>query len=210
MPEPDPITIRAASARDHDTVVEILVEAFARDPIALYAARGFDDAPARTGAFFRADLRNDRGRRGEILLVSGGPSADLSGLLLWKPPGARPAAGLDELRFGVAGLRAFGPRRASSLLRDFRPLERKHAPWPHGYLAMLGVHPQAQGRGLGSALLRHATAACDTAGAGAYLESSAPANLPLYERHGFVVMEEVRLGREGPPVWLMWRQPQPA
>ena len=132
MPEPDPITIRAASARDHDTVVEILVEAFARDPIALYVARGFDDTPARTGAFFRADLRNDRGRRGEILLASGGPSADLSGLLLWKPPGARPASGLDELR---SALPACGPSAPGAPRRSCATSDPWSASTPPGHTA---------------------------------------------------------------------------
>lgn len=31
----------------------------------------------------------------------------------------------------------------------------------------------------------------------------------VYERHGFEVTEEFRLPKGGPPLWRMWREPQP-
>ena len=55
--------------------------------------------------------------------------------------------------------------------------------------------------------MRHALAACDADGAGAYLESSNVANLPLYRRFGFEVVDEMRVGKRGPQIWMMWRQP---
>ncbi|MDP9345553.1 MAG: GNAT family N-acetyltransferase, partial [Actinomycetota bacterium] len=42
----------------------------------------------------------------------------------------------------------------------------------------------------------------------AYLEASSPRNRALYERHGFSVTEELKLPRNGPPLWLMWRDPR--
>lgn len=54
---------------------------------------------------------------------------------------------------------------------------------------MIGVDPNAQGRGLGGARMRHAVASCGQEGALAYLESSNPRNISLYERHGFEMIE---------------------
>jgi len=65
----------------------------------------------------------------------------------------------------------------------------------------------ARGRGLASACISVVTRRCDATGHGAYLESSDPANVPLYERHGFQVTSEVAI-RGGPTVPLMWRDPR--
>jgi hypothetical protein len=49
---------------------------------------------------------------------------------------------------------------------------------------------------------------CDREGLPAYLEASSPRNRALYERHGFVVVEEMRLAKDSPPLWRMWRKPR--
>jgi len=46
--------------------------------------------------------------------------------------------------------------------------------------------------------MKHALLACDREQKPAYLESSNPANLSLYERHGFEVVAEVSEG--GSPI----------
>jgi hypothetical protein len=47
----------------------------------------------------------------------------------------------------------------------------------------------------------------DEAGEAAYLESSNIRNVPLYQRHGFEVVEEIQLLGDGPQMWRMWREP---
>jgi hypothetical protein len=49
---------------------------------------------------------------------------------------------------------------------------------------------------------------CDREATGAYLEASSERNRALYERHGFELVEAVRLPRGGPPMWTMWREPR--
>ena len=52
---------------------------------------------------------------------------------------------------------------------------------------------------MGGALLDEVLTRADDANAPAYLESSNKRNLPLYQRHGFEIVEEVRLLGRGPP-----------
>jgi ribosomal protein S18 acetylase RimI-like enzyme len=81
---------------------------------------------------------------------------------------------------------------------------RYHPVKPHWYLPLIGVDPLAQGRGYGSALLRDALELIDREGQAAYLESTNPVNLPLYQRHGFEVVGIIRVG-DAPPVIPMMR-----
>jgi predicted N-acetyltransferase YhbS len=79
---------------------------------------------------------------------------------------------------------------------------------PHWYLAVMGVAPEWQGRGLGSQLMHPGFDEIDGAGVPAYLEASTPRSRALYERHGFRVTGEMNLPAGGPPIWLMWREPR--
>ena len=62
------------------------------------------------------------------------------------------------------------------------------------YLPLIGVDPVYQGRGYGGALMAHALQQIDEEHLPAYLESSNPRNISLYERHGFETLGEVQLG----------------
>jgi ribosomal protein S18 acetylase RimI-like enzyme len=74
----------------------------------------------------------------------------------------------------------------------------------HWYLSLIGVVLARQGHGLGSALLRHALERCDRDHLPAYLESTNPANVPLYRRHGFEVVGTIQVG-SSPPMHPMVR-----
>ena len=63
-----------------------------------------------------------------------------------------------------------------------------------------------QGNGVGRALITAVTDRCDTTGIGAYLESSKAANVPYYERFGFVVTGEIQVA-DSPTLYAMWRDP---
>jgi ribosomal protein S18 acetylase RimI-like enzyme len=93
------------------------------------------------------------------------------------------------------------------LLATFEKMESSHPREPHWYLPQIGVDPTAQGRGLGAALMRHALARCDQERALAYLEASKPANVPFYQRHGFEVTGEIRVGA-APVIMPMARRPR--
>lgn len=74
------------------------------------------------------------------------------------------------------------------------------------FLATLAVHPEHQGTGIGSALLRDGLAQADRRGYPITVQASTPENVRFYERHGFEVIEALdELYRGAPPFWTMRR-----
>ena len=87
-------------------------------------------------------------------------------------------------------------------------LHKKYVPEPHWYLLIVGVDPDLQGRGLGSALVKEGLVRADEANCPCYLETSEERNLAFYERCGFAVVGTAPLGKGGPPGWAMRRRPR--
>jgi ribosomal protein S18 acetylase RimI-like enzyme len=197
-----PAGVRRATAADVPELARMLARAFDDDPVAAWA---FPSGRLRPAALERfQELRLRQLLQEEEVWTS----AELTCAALWAPPGRWQTTLAQDAVF----LQCFAhPRlahRAPIALFGWMALERRHPRTPpHWYLSMLGTDPAHQGRGLGSELLAPVLEGCDRDGVGAFLESSKERNIAFYARHGFRVVEEVRLLR-GPPVWKMWRDPQ--
>ena len=72
------------------------------------------------------------------------------------------------------------------------------------YLEYLGVDPKSHSLGLGSLILKNSLSKIDALHQPAYLESSNPRNMSLYERHGFETVNKFQFG-DGPPIHTMFR-----
>jgi ribosomal protein S18 acetylase RimI-like enzyme len=94
-----------------------------------------------------------------------------------------------------------------TLLALLEEMGRYHPAELHWHLPMIGIHPSHQRRGYGAALLRHGLTLCDEQGVPAYLESSNPENIPLYQRHGFEVLGTIQVGTS-PGITPMLRPPR--
>jgi ribosomal protein S18 acetylase RimI-like enzyme len=131
---------------------------------------------------------------------------DVDGVALWLPPGEDllPETSAESILAEV--VEGAGPA-ADRLMACFELLDANHPHDPHWYLGFLGVRPELQGCGLGSALLLTTLTDVDDAGEPAYLEATSPTNRRLYERHGFEVVRALPLP-DGPSLYAMWRQPQ--
>lgn len=189
--------IGVAAAGDFDRIVADLLEAFMKDPVLCWV---FPDRRARRrygGHFFAMQARR--------LIPTGHAWMTPGGSALWAPAGMWRETPREALRLAartLPGMWRHGPRVGRGLLG----VEGRHPSEPHMYLAAIGVRPEHQRRGLGSALLRPGVARADELTLPAYLESSNPRNVPLYERHGFRVTGQYKLPR-GPTMTLMWREP---
>ncbi len=136
----------------------------------------------------------------------GGPKCGLSECELGMPgacgpshPGALDLGPRDQLRQLPDLVRTTGLRRLPTVLRGLIRLEGAHPEIAHRTLLTLGVDPAQQGRGRAGAMLRALAA---RGAEPLYLETSSPGNVRLYERHGYVVRDELRLAG-GLPAWTM-------
>jgi GNAT superfamily N-acetyltransferase len=127
---------------------------------------------------------------------------DCMAVALWMRPGVGPD---QDTVLGV-----MGESLDDQVLEDvnglFEQMDELHPAADVWYLPLIGVDLVAQGRGLGSALLRHALATCDDDALPAYLEATNPRNRDLYARHGFKVVDVIHAGAS-PPLWAMLREP---
>jgi GNAT superfamily N-acetyltransferase len=128
---------------------------------------------------------------------------DCAGAALWLPPGVGP----DEESLVALLQSSVRAADRDAVFAVFDEMARYHPSEPHWYLPLIGVAPSRQGRGYGSALMEHALRRCDQEGLPAYLESSNPRNVPLYQRHGFEIMGTIQLD-SSPPIIPMLRTQQ--
>ena len=133
------------------------------------------------------------------------------GAAVWLPPGAYPPSTFRQFRQMTCTLKIgpLAPRSVQPSLRYLRATEQAHPKTEHWYLAVLGVDPGFQGKGLGGRLLEPVLARADREGLPAYLETDRERNLAFYARHRFGTVDTLCPdGDAGPPEWTMWRDPK--
>jgi ribosomal protein S18 acetylase RimI-like enzyme len=172
------------AAADEDTAVEIIVLAFAADPMARWtwpqAGQYLSAIPRMAHAFGGKAFAN-----GTAFCTD-----DYSGVALWLPPGVHS----DNEELGAIIESTVAPALAREAAPIFEQMAAYHPAEPHWYLPLIGVDPAHQGEGHGAALMAHALARCDSDHAPAYLESSNPRNIAFYQRHGFEPLGEIQAG----------------
>ncbi|MBN1246539.1 MAG: GNAT family N-acetyltransferase [Anaerolineae bacterium] len=200
-------TIVCLQPQQRDAAATLLAQAFSRDPI--YVAL-LPDPEVRTRSaelMFRGVLTYVL-RYGEVWTTD-----KLWGVAAWLPPGKTKVTFWRMLRTGFAlarGMRGYPPQPRRTLLRVFSRQDKEHAelvPEPHWYLWTLGVAPDRQGHGVGSALLRPVLARADAARVPCYLETETDYNVAFYRRRGFEVVRKAVAEEIGLPLWSMVRQP---
>jgi ribosomal protein S18 acetylase RimI-like enzyme len=190
--------VRSASGEsEQQAVIAVITLAFSTDPMARWT---FPD-PATYLRVMPQVVRAFGGNgfaHGTAHLAAGGAAADM-----WLPPGVH--ADTERL---TSLIEEHAPKeQQADMERVFAQMDTYHPSEPCWYLPMIGVDPVCQGHGYGSALLRHALEQCDRDRMPAYLESSNPRNIPLYQRHGFEIIGTIQAGTS-PTVVPMLRRPR--
>ncbi len=195
-------------ARHTRSAAEALARAFDDDPLTNFLLPDPVHRPRVLTSTFAAQI-HDGLTHGEVLAAFDGDVPVATAV--WMPPEAWPMSAGRQIRIlasamtpGVralpAALRA-GPR----FVRAMSIVERLHPDRPQWYLSLLGTDPRYQGRGAASRILAPVLQRCDAQGLPAYLETGTTRNLAWYGRHRFVMLEELRPLKKGPPLWTMER-----
>jgi ribosomal protein S18 acetylase RimI-like enzyme len=186
--------VRMAMPEEKDRVVATLALAFANDPVTRWV---FSDPhqylavyPAFVTAFGGGAFDHGAAYRTD----------DFAGGALWLPPEVHS----DEAALDALMARSLAADKKPVVGRMLDEMAGYHPEEPHWDLPLIGVDPMHQGRGYGASLLRKALERVDLEGRAAYLESSNPANVPLYQRHGFEVVGRIQI-EDAPPLIPMVR-----
>lgn len=182
---------------DAQCAIEILLNAFAADPVARWMFP--DDWDYRhgwgqlLGDFCAAALASNSA------YLTGDYA---SGAALWHPLTAKPnnEATNKLMQELVASEKLTVFARVRERMKGFEPRDQ-HSCW---YLATIGVDPGCQGTGMGSILLGHNLAEFDKRGLSTYLHSSNSVNIPFYQKFGFELLGEIQEG-DAPPLFPMYR-----
>jgi ribosomal protein S18 acetylase RimI-like enzyme len=191
------IRVKTAGIDDQSRLIATMSLAFSTDP----AVRWMYPAPETYLEYFPQFVSAFGGRAFE----SGTAHfiGDVQAVALWLPPDIQP----DEEALMNLFQRTVPEQNQQALFSMFEQMGDYHPHEPHWYLPLIGVDPIQQRKGYGSMLLEHALKVCDEDQMPAYLESSNPENIPLYQRHGFEVLGIIQAGTS-PPVTPMLRHPR--
>ncbi len=186
--------VLTAGPNDEERVLGTIVLSFGSDPPARWMFSEPHDYLANYPHFARAFAG------GALKHQSAYYVDDFAGVALWLPPGAQP----DENALLALLERTISGDKLAHVFAILEQLSQYHPTGPHWYLPMTGVDPLRQGNGFGSMMLRHALQGIDQQHLPAYLESTNPKNIPLYERHGFELLGTVNVA-DCPPMFPMLR-----
>jgi ribosomal protein S18 acetylase RimI-like enzyme len=183
-----------------NVAVNTLARAFQDDPSLCWI---IPDAVRRTRCLphFFDWLYDDHVRHG---MITGSPDGEVAAY--WRLPGSvhrhdKPSF-LDSWK--LIKMFGFALGRADAVGKSIA----RHVPGgeDHLYLRYVGVHPNSQGKGLGGAVIRAGIDHANALGVGVCLETSKPENVGIYQRLGFVIVDEWAVPNGGPDFWTMTRR----
>jgi GNAT superfamily N-acetyltransferase len=161
----------------------VLARALAEDPGWIYVFPGGGSRVAKMTRMLGIMIERAYVGAGGSLQVPGEAAA------IWMPPGAHDVPLTTMLRVAPRLAWILG-RRTPAAARMFRIMDARTPKEPHWYLAILGVDPLHQGKGLGVAVCAPVLARCDDTRTLAWLESTNPKNHSFYRRLGFELADE--------------------
>jgi ribosomal protein S18 acetylase RimI-like enzyme len=207
--DPQPRGVIPLAPKDTSVAGGVLSRAFLDDPLWSALMSDPQTRQAMLAQMFTGLAKTTAAANGVAETTQG-----LVAVALWLGPGkelgwwSMVRSGMSMPRF-VMKLPAQDRRRMMAVLRQMDQRRKELMPRPHWYLEAIGVEPQHQGAGFGSALVRAGMRRADWDKTPVYLETETEGNVGYYEHLGFEVVEQTIATGLNLPLWLMIR-PQPA
>eukprot|EP00029_Vermamoeba_vermiformis_P000376 TRINITY_DN10428_c0_g1_i1.p1 TRINITY_DN10428_c0_g1~~TRINITY_DN10428_c0_g1_i1.p1 ORF type:complete len:203 (+),score=24.47 TRINITY_DN10428_c0_g1_i1:9-617(+) len=196
---------RIVTPQNKQRAVDVLVRAFAKDPVSNYAST----VEGSRKAFFQLSVN--------YLSAHTYLYEDSKAAAVWFKSGEANKNGIGQLFLSpLCTLKMMyysSPRRGLELMKVMDNVDKvekqKLSSYPkYYYIYFLAVDPDHQGQGLGSKLLKEITAKADAENCPVLLEASSERNRKLYISHGFEEFDVFTM-QDDPSVklWLMLRKP---
>ena len=197
--------ITAATSFDVEQAVACLATAFAQDPITGFLLQTGPGYQERVTLFFSLLMRARTALNMPVLVARDAVSICGAAMGNTTAPPPWPADFEEECNKLETVAPGFNERGAiyDEIAGKGKP------PVPHFYLGVIGTSPKTRGLGIGKQLLQSFCdlSASDQLSMGVYLETANPLNVRFYERAGFAVTGQGRLGAG--TLWCMFLRHAP-
>ena len=192
------VVVQRYSADQLDECVALLADAFVTNPLhlAAFGAGRLD----QNRLFFRIGLRHMFIGQAFVALVDG----TIGGYLHFnRSPDCLP----EPEEIPIAAATVLSPMGAAipNMIRWLTRCCRGDPEEPHVHLGPIGVAPELQRQGVGTALLLRYIEHLENENAAGYLETDRSENVEFYKKFGFVVRRQEEI--IGASTWSMWRCP---
>ena len=188
--------VLSANSHHQPSAISTIVLGFAADPMTRWVWPDASEYLKMMPRFVRA-FGGPAFEHGTAYITEG-----IRAAALWLPPGVEP----DHEAMGAIMEESLRPDIADDLGFIMKSMGEHHPNEPHWYLPLIAADPHWVGQGLGALLMKHSLRRCDEEGIPAYLESSNPRNISLYERLGFNIIGKIKSG-SSPVLTPMLRSP---
>ncbi len=171
---------------------QTLANAFYNTPLRIYTLPGEKNRYLKLPYLHEISVRYAL-RYGKVYTTS----SRIEGVAVWMPPGEWEVSLRKAFLSGTI-IPAFmvGLKTEFIIARLHSYMDEKHrllAPFPHWYLAQLGVDPVYQKQGYAGRLLRGMFEKTDAEGTPCYLETDSESTIPMYMHFGFEIIDKFTL-----------------
>lgn len=192
--------------RDVKKVIETLVQAFLDDHLLGYF---FPDPKSKLR--FLPKFFNYRVKNGFLYGKVLATSENIEGVVILTQSEYKEFSWLRAIRTGGIGLYRAAASETLSRMRELESFvvskRNDCISEPHWYLGSLAVHPDHQGKGLASKLVRPILEMCSSQNKPCVLETQGEGLVQIYKHYGFDVVDSFTLPFANLPHWVMVKPP---